>query len=156
MTDTEEAHSQMIGGSASNELSAHRTSMAFERTAMAADRTLMAVARTSLSLIGFGFTIFQFFHTLQTKYLQEGLASEAPRRVGLAMISVGIVLLATGIWSRARTIGGLNRRAKKLMDLSLIHPEPPQHLSPAMLAAILQLLIGLMAVAAVAFRVSPI
>ncbi len=28
---------------------------------MSADRTLMSVIRTSLSLIGFGFTIFQFF-----------------------------------------------------------------------------------------------
>jgi putative membrane protein len=28
---------------------------------MSADRTLMSVVRTSLSLIGFGFTIYQFF-----------------------------------------------------------------------------------------------
>jgi hypothetical protein len=43
------------------ELSSRRTGLSFQRTRMSADRTLMSVIRTSLALIGFGFTIFQFF-----------------------------------------------------------------------------------------------
>ncbi|HMM77753.1 MAG TPA: DUF202 domain-containing protein [Gammaproteobacteria bacterium] len=35
------------------------------RTLMAADRTSMAWTRTSLSLLGFGFTIYKVFQTLQ-------------------------------------------------------------------------------------------
>lgn len=53
----------LLGGDASTELSSNRTSMSIERTHMSIDRTLMSVVRTSLSLIGFGFTIFQVFHS---------------------------------------------------------------------------------------------
>ena len=42
------------------ELAAAPHRMSFQRTRMSADRTLMSVICTSLSLIGFGFTIFQF------------------------------------------------------------------------------------------------
>jgi putative membrane protein len=43
------------------ELAARRTGISFQRTRMSADRTLMSVICTSLSLIGFGFTTFQFW-----------------------------------------------------------------------------------------------
>jgi putative membrane protein len=74
----------LIEGSSSPELAVNRTAMAVERTEMAGHRTLMAVVRTSLSLIGFGFTIFQFFHTLNTKYSEGMLPSGAPARFGLS------------------------------------------------------------------------
>src|SRR5687767_8045950 len=76
-----------------------RTALAFQRTRMSADRTLMAVIRTSLSLIGFGFTIYQFF-----RYLREAagaphlLRIEAPRKFGLALVILGVVMLSLGIW----------------------------------------------------------
>lgn len=39
--------------------------MSFQRARLSAERMLMSVIRTSLSLIGFGFTIFQFFEKLK-------------------------------------------------------------------------------------------
>ena len=47
------------------ELSSRRTGLSFQRTRLSAERTLMSVERTSLSLIGFGFTIAQFFNQLR-------------------------------------------------------------------------------------------
>jgi putative membrane protein len=44
---------------------------------MSADRTLMSVVRTSLSLIGFGFTIFQFF-----RYLRQSVEAAQKIPVG--------------------------------------------------------------------------
>lgn len=41
--------------------------LATERTRMAADRTLMGWTRTALSLTGFGFTIFKFLESIQSK-----------------------------------------------------------------------------------------
>jgi putative membrane protein len=64
------------------------------RTRMAADRTLMAWLRTAVALIGFGFTIVQFFQRLNT---MEGVAPaarpQAPRHLGLALIGAGVLAL---------------------------------------------------------------
>src|SRR5947208_4254356 len=88
---------QWIGNDRGTELASQRTAMSFERTAFASDRTLMAIVRTALALIGFGFTLFEFFHKLSGQFLKDGLPVEAPRRFGLMLISLGIILLVTGI-----------------------------------------------------------
>src|SRR5262249_40058156 len=78
-------------GVISVEHSSRRPSLAFQRTRMSADRTLMSIIRTSLALIGFGFTIFQFF-----RYLRESVGAEqiirgyAPRNFGLALVLLGV------------------------------------------------------------------
>ena len=41
------------------------TRMAWLRTQLAVERTMMAWNRTSLSLIGFGFTIYEFLKKIQ-------------------------------------------------------------------------------------------
>jgi putative membrane protein len=69
---------------------------AWVRTVLALQRTLMAAVRTSVSLIGFGFTVAQFFQRLQGN-VPEGLAvmgPEVPRNVGLVLIAAGVVSLA--------------------------------------------------------------
>src|SRR5262245_20927434 len=80
-------------------LSSRRTALAFQRTRMSADRTLMAVIRTSLALIGFGFTIYQFFRYLrETTGTMQLLRGEAPRNFGMALVMLGVVMLSLGIW----------------------------------------------------------
>lgn len=49
--------------------------LSFQRTRMSADRTLRSVIRTSLALIGFGFTIYNVFRSLQ-QHTPDGAAGK--------------------------------------------------------------------------------
>src|SRR3954463_13248922 len=63
---------------------------AWIRTRLSVERTMMAWNRTSLSLIGFGFTIYTFFQKFQEATAgPDAPHPEAPRLLGLALISVG-------------------------------------------------------------------
>jgi putative membrane protein len=63
-------------------------------TRLALERTLMAWVRTGIGLVGFGFTIVQFFERFGR---MDGVASArypfAARYVGLVLIGAGIVAL---------------------------------------------------------------
>jgi putative membrane protein len=66
------------------------------RTALSSEQTLMSWIRTSVSLYTFGFSITQFFFFLEQQ--REGIQfSAGPRRLGLALISLGIVALVLAI-----------------------------------------------------------
>ena len=68
---------------------------AWMRTRLAIERTMMAWARTGVSLIGFGFTIVQFYDRLGG---MEGAKPprfpEAPHYLGLMLIFCGTAALA--------------------------------------------------------------
>ena len=137
------------------ELSSNRTAMSFERTAMSSDRTLMSVVRTSLSLIAFGFTIFQFFHLLNDKFLKAPLTTE-PRLFAAALIILGVALLTLGIFNHLREANARRRRRQQLCDKGLIrHPEIVK-MSSAMLVAVLLWMIGIVAIVDVTTRVGSI
>ena len=76
------------------------------RTRLSVERTLMSWVRTAVSLIGFGFTIVQFFERLKG---MSGAAPayfpEAPRYLGLALIFCGVISLAVSIWEYKWKIG---------------------------------------------------
>jgi len=95
-------------------LAAERTDLAVERSVMAAERTLMAWIRTALSMIGFGFTIYKFF-----QYKAEDLAAgivrrpNAPRNLGLSLITVGTLGLMAAAWQHRaflKQIGASQKR----------------------------------------------
>lgn len=68
--------------------------MATERTRMAADRTLMAWTRTALSMIGFGFTIFKFLESMQSREVASRvLRQHSPQAAGLTLIGIGVFAL---------------------------------------------------------------
>src|SRR5580698_7279445 len=74
------------------------------RTRMALERTLMAWVRTSVGLIGFGFTIVQFFQRFREMAgVAPPVRPEAPRYLGLALIGTGVVTLLVAV-AQYRTI----------------------------------------------------
>ena len=130
---------------ASVELSSNRTTMSFERTMMSTDRTLMSAARTSISLIGFGFTIFQFFHALNEKFLDTKLPAEAPRRFGGSLILLGIILLVMALWFHRREVLTLRARRQRLFTDGLIRQPEIHRTSAAVAVSVLLLVIGALA-----------
>src|SRR4051794_29941351 len=63
------------------------------RTRLSVERTLMSYLRTAVSLIGFGFTIVQFFERLPgLPGSKPAYFPEAPYYLGLALISCGILV----------------------------------------------------------------
>src|SRR5258705_2893746 len=69
------------------------------RTRLSVERTVMSVLRTSVPLIGFGFTIVQFFNRLPSMPgTKPAYFPEAPYYLGLALIFCGILALVVSIW----------------------------------------------------------
>ena len=69
------------------------------RTSVSAERTLMSWVRTAISLIGFGFTIFQFLERLNTMPgAQPAEHPNAPWIFGLALIGSGTIALIIALW----------------------------------------------------------
>jgi putative membrane protein len=69
-------------------------------TMLSLERTLMAATRTAVSLIGFGFTVAQFFQRTRDSLPEQvrRMRPEGPRDFGLALIAAGIISLALFAW----------------------------------------------------------
>src|SRR5579863_9595443 len=78
---------------------------AWLRTRASLERTMMSWIRTAVSLIGFGFTIVQFFVRMQD--IPGGNPARhpaAPYYMGLALIFCGVLGLVISIWQYQWTI----------------------------------------------------
>jgi putative membrane protein len=135
------------------ELSARRTGMSFQRTRMSADRTLMSVIRTAIALIGFGFTIFQFFQKLQEAQALKGTL--AARRFGESFVYLGIGMLILGIGYHIVFMIGLRRERIRMRDDGLIHAESHYPVSLTLIVALLLLVIGILAATSMTYRTGP-
>lgn len=140
-------------GRINTELSSRRTGMSFQRTRMSADRTLMSVIRTSLSLIGFGFTIYQVFH----KAFQAGMlkSGDAPLNFGIALVLLGITMLAVGIVYHLRFMLALRNQREQMKRDGLVHAESEFPVSLTLIVAVLLLIIGVLAILSMVFDVGP-
>ena len=137
-------------------LHSRRTALAFQRTRMSADRTLMAVIRTSLSLIGFGFTIYQFFrYLLETAGTTQLIRSEAPRKFGMALVTLGVVMLSLGIWKHVAFMLELRSQRRTLADQGLFPGDDKFPVSITLITATFLLAIGLIAIVGMAMRAGP-
>ena len=123
---------------------------AWIRTRLALERTIMAWVRTSASLIGFGFTIVQFFQRVQSSaspavpvYLPD-----APRDFGLALIGSGVLGLVVALWQYHKLLRYL--WSDEFRSIAGIEKEPAT--TSIMWVTIILLLVGLAAFFVVLFR----
>jgi putative membrane protein len=119
------------------------------RTRMSVERTLMSWVRTGVSLIGFGFTIVQFFERLHD---MEGVAAAtrpgAPRILGLSLIAAGVISVAIAAYQYVR----VNKYLSGTQFAAIASLEQDHYARPALWVAILVAFIGAFAFGAVYFR----
>lgn len=119
------------------------------RTRLALERTLMAWVRTAVSLIGFGFTIVQFFERFGA---MEGIAAaqrpQAPRYLGLALIAAGVAVLLISVWQYRKVTEYL--RSGSFAELAGIEGGPT--FTPLYAVSIALIFIGVFAFVAVLTR----
>ena len=98
------------------DLSLTSNQLSWVRTELANVRTLLAWARTSVSMIGFGFTIYNFY-----RGFLEDLSSgrqDAARNLGLALVAAGTLTMVVGIWNYR----GINRALLEMESYLKIPP----------------------------------
>ena len=117
------------------------------RTRLSLERTLMSWVRTAVSLIGFGFTIVQFFAHLQgLPGVSPARNPEAPRYVGLALIFAGIMALVISVWQYRWLL-------RYLWGFASIAPTEEERMQTPLIAiSLVLILIGVFAFGAVLTR----
>ena len=118
------------------------------RTRLAIERTLMSWVRTCTALIGFGFTIVQFFERLPG---MEGVAAalrpHMPRYLGLALIGSGVAGLLISVWQYRKLIDYLFADFGPLAGVPSVASR-----TPLLAVALALVLIGMFAFGAVLLR----
>src|SRR5215208_6407798 len=79
-------------------LSLISTQLSWMRSDLSNLRTLLAWARTSVSMIGFGFTIYNFYRGF-LEDLAEGGRADSARTLGLALVAAGTIAMVIAIWN---------------------------------------------------------
>ena len=79
------------------------------------ERTMIQIVQTSISLIGFGFTIHAFLQNADASASLGVDIDQIARRIGLALLTLGLLNLGWGLWSQWRFLAVVRRR----------HPLPP-------------------------------
>lgn len=119
------------------------------RTRLSIERTMMSWVRTAVSLIGFGFTIVQFFNRVQDlPGIKPARFADAPRYLGLTLILCGIVALVISVWEYQWTLRYL--WGGDFTVVAGVTKEGKQ--TPLIAVAIALILIGLFAFFSVLFR----
>jgi putative membrane protein len=121
------------------------------RTRLSIERTLMSWVRTAVSLIGFGFTIVQFFDRLGAMPgAGPARLPEAPRYLGLMLIGCGILALVISVWQYRAGLDYL--WGGNYTVIAGIEGERGQ--TPLLAVCIALILVGLFAFSAVLFRLT--
>jgi len=119
-------------------------------TQLSLQRTLMSATRTAISLIGFGFTVAQFFEKMVDKVPEElrVLRPEGPRNFGLALIGAGVISLTVFTWQYHSAVQRLRSGAYEQLVGEIGRPL----FAPVYIVAGTVLLIGVAAFATVYAR----
>jgi len=119
------------------------------RTRMSADRTLMSWVRTGVSMIGFGFTIVQFFERFQGfENVKTATYAGAPRYLGMMLIGAGTIGVLVSTWQYHLIVGEL------WSDSYRVIAPAQRRFTPVYGLAAVTILIGVFAFFAVATRMT--
>jgi putative membrane protein len=122
---------------------------AWLRTRMSLERTLMSWMRTATALIGFGFSIVQFFERLShMEGFKPARDPNLARYLGLMLMVLGSVGLAVAILQ----FRGLVRYLEAPPFAAIAGSAPSAAKTPTPFAASLLILVGITAVASVLVR----
>jgi putative membrane protein len=103
------------------------------RTRLSIERTLMSWVRTATALIGFGFTIVQFFERLQTMNgVEPALRPQLPRYLGLALICAGVAGLLISLWQYRQLLNYMTREYGVLAGVRGVSHTPLQAIAIAL------------------------
>jgi putative membrane protein len=156
-TTTQLAHERTQLAGDRTQIAQFRTLLSFERTRMAIDRTMMATLRTALSLVSFGFTIFSFFRVLGgDDVLGAAIPEGAPARFGLALVVLGMLVLAHGIWFDWASVKRLETERARLVVEGYLPDLPQISRSSIQMLAVLLMAIGVLAILSMAARTGPL
>ena len=140
MSDVDAVNSDDKAAASPENASDLRIPAALVRTALSSEQTLMSWVRTSLSLSTFGFSIAKFFQYLAGQ--SDASLTAGPRRLGIALILLGVVVLAAAVVEHMLRIRDLKRQGLPADASSFL----PMGSAGAMLA------IGLVALVSVFLR----
>jgi len=129
------------------------THFSWLRTRMSVERTLMSWVRTAVSLIGFGFTIVQFFERFnQMPGVSPAHRPQAPRQLGLTLIAIGVLVLIISTLQYRRTVLYLNSQSFEPVIGVHESGRPVVLQTPLMIAALILTFVGVFAFIAVLVR----
>jgi putative membrane protein len=124
------------------------------RTRLALERTLMAWVRTGVALIGFGFTIVQFFQRFSDMQgVAPALRPQAPRNLVLALMGAGVLALLVSGWQYRKMVHYMwSNDFKPLAGITGKDMQPAFSQSPMLAVLIVVIAIGVFAFFSVLLR----
>jgi putative membrane protein len=127
------------------------THFSWLRTRMSTERTLMSWVRTSTALVGFGFTIVQFFERFnQMQGVGPPISHFGARPLGLAMIAIGTFAILVALLEYHKMLRYL--WSPEFHEIAGFRDRPAW--TPAPLVAIMLALVGAAMLVALILRTS--
>jgi putative membrane protein len=90
-------------------LSLINTQLSWMRSELSNVRTLLAWVRTAVSMIGFGFTIYNFYRGF-LEDLAGGRGADSARNLGLSLVAAGTLAMVIALWNYR----GINQSLEEL------------------------------------------
>lgn len=115
------------------------------RTRLSVERTLMSWIRTGTAMIGFGFTIFQFFERFKQQDTNQPIALIPSRIISIGLVAAGTLSLFIAMREYRRVLRYL--WSEEFRDIAGLREKPS--FTPALAVAVLLTFVGVTTLVAV-------